>query len=218
MRDDILFALTHVGDETMIAWSLFIPACFLLNAAPGPNNMLAFSNGARLGLWPALIGGMGRMPAFAFLILLTVVGLGALLAASADALFHIRIVGAAYLLYVGVRIFLGARKLATMQADDANIFVLMRRDFTIAIANPKAIAIFTAFFPQFMTGAEPAWLQLLKMGGAFMVMEVVAVFLYVAAGATLGKFIRSNQVFINLNRLVGCGLVFAAGSMAFSRS
>ena len=64
----------------MIAWSIFLPACFAINCAPGPNNMLAFSNGARLGLVPGMLGGLGRIPAFSLLILVTIVGLGAVLA------------------------------------------------------------------------------------------------------------------------------------------
>ncbi|TNB47454.1 LysE family translocator [Martelella lutilitoris] len=201
----------------MTAWELFIPACFALNCAPGPNNMLAFSNGARLGAYRALAGGMGRMPAFAFLIAITVAGLGAILAASATAFLVIKIVGAIYLVYVGIQILMKARALAEMQALDASIAALMRRDFSIAITNPKAIAIFTAFFPQFIVEGAPIWPQLAVMGLAFLVMEVVAVCLYVAGGALLGRFIASNRVFVQLNRLVGAALVFAGGSMALSR-
>lgn len=201
----------------MIAWTLFIPACFALNCAPGPNNMLAFSNAARLGFVPAVLGGMGRMPAFAFLILITAVGLGAVLAASAEAFAVIRILGAVYLVYVGVQIWLKARALARAQAGEAAIRALMRRDFTIAISNPKAIAVFTAFFPQFLDPAAAAWPQLLVMGGAFLVMEVVAVMLYACAGAVLGKVIKSDRVFVLLNRVVGVSLVAAGGTMALSR-
>ncbi|MCO6185323.1 LysE family translocator [Rhizobium sp. L1K21] len=201
----------------MIAWSLFIPACFLLNIVPGPNNMLAFSNGARLGVQRAFLGGMGRMPAFAFLIFLTVVGLGALLAASSDALGVIRIAGAIYLVYVGVKIFLSARKLAEAQSRDDGIGALMRRDFTIAIANPKAIAVFTAFFPQFLDPSAAAWPQLLAMGAAFLAMEVVAVLLYVLGGKLLSRLIKSDGVFVLLNRAVGAALVAAGGSMALSK-
>lgn len=201
----------------MTAWEVFIPACFALNCAPGPNNMLAFSNGARLGAVRGLLGGMGRMPAFAFLIAITVAGLGAILAASATAFLAIKIVGAIYLVYVGIQIFMKARALAEMQALDASIAALMRRDFSIAITNPKAIAIFTAFFPQFIVEGGPIWPQLTAMGLAFLVMEVVAVCLYVAGGALLGRFIASSRVFVQLNRAVGAALIFAGGSMALAR-
>ena len=202
---------------SLIAWTLFIPACFALNCAPGPNNMLAFSNAGRLGLLPALLGGFGRLPAFALLIAITVVGLGAVLSASAAAFTVIKILGALYLVYVGIQIFRNARKLAEAQSSDTGISALMRRDFMIAIANPKAIAVFTAFFPQFVDPSQPAWQQLSVMGMAFLVMEVAAVFLYVAGGAMLGRFIKSNRVFVGLNRLVGGALIAAGGAMALSR-
>lgn len=201
----------------MIAWTLFIPACFALNMAPGPNNMLAFSNAARLGFGTACIGGLGRIPAFAALIGVTVLGLGAVLAASAEAFVVIKIAGALYLVYTGVLMLRKAKVLASAQGSDVALRALIKRDFAMAITNPKAIAVFTAFFPQFIDPSLPAWPQLLKMGLAFLAMEVVAVALYAAAGALLGRFIRSNRVFVNLNRAVGVALIAAGGTMAFSR-
>ncbi|MCT9000352.1 LysE family translocator [Chelativorans intermedius] len=201
----------------MIAWSIFIPACFALNCAPGPNNMLAFANGARLGFVRAMLGGLGRMPAFALLILVTIVGLGAVLAASATAFTIVKLAGAVYLVYVGIQFWRKARALAAAQSQDSAVALLMRRDFLIAISNPKAIAVFTAFFPQFITAAQPAWSQLAAMGAVFLVLEVVAVLLYVVAGMALGKVLRSGSVFVHLNRLVGGVLVASGLSMALSR-
>jgi threonine/homoserine/homoserine lactone efflux protein len=201
----------------VIAWSLFIPACFALNCAPGPNNMLALTNAARLGFVPALLGGLGRMPAFAFLIFVTVMGLGAVIAASATAFLVVKILGAVYLVYVGVQVLLKAKVLADVQSIDTSVRALMRRDFTMAITNPKAIAIFTAFFPQFLTAGGPVWQQLTEMGGAFLVMEVGAVALYVIAGALLRGVLRSRNVFVWLNRVVGSALIAAGGAMALSR-
>ncbi|MCT7377613.1 LysE family translocator [Chelativorans salis] len=201
----------------MIAWSIFIPACFALNCAPGPNNMLAFSNGARLGLVRAMAGGLGRMPAFAILILITIVGLGAVLAASATAFTIIKFIGAAYLVYVGIQFWRKARALAAAQSEESAVKLLMRRDFLIAISNPKAIAVFTAFFPQFITASAPAWSQLAAMGGVFLLLEVVAVLLYVVAGVLLGKVLKSGRVFVHLNRLVGGVLIASGASMALSR-
>lgn len=202
----------------MIAWSIFIPACFALNCAPGPNNMLAFSNAARLGLVPALLGGLGRMPAFMLLIGITIVGLGAVLAASATAFIIIKMLGAAYLIYVGIQFWRKARELAAARSLDSAIGTLMRRDFVIAISNPKAIAVFTAFFPQFIDASQPAWSQLAAMGGVFLALEVAAVALYVVGGVLLGKMLKSERIFVHLNRLVGAVLIASGGTMVLSRS
>ncbi|MFC6487799.1 LysE family translocator [Nitratireductor sp. GCM10026969] len=201
----------------MIAWSIFIPACFALNSAPGPNNMLAFANGARLGFGRAMLGGLGRMPAFALLILITIVGLGAVLAASAAAFTIVKLAGAVYLVYVGIQFLRKARALAAAQSQETAVRPLMRRDFLIAISNPKAIAIFTAFFPQFIDASAPAWTQLAAMGGVFLLLEVAAVMLYVTAGTLIGKMLKSNRIFVQLNRLVGGVLIASGASMALSR-
>lgn len=202
----------------MIAWTLFIPACFALNCAPGPNNMLAFANGARLGLAPAFLSGMGRLPAFSLMILITVIGLGTVLAASAMAFTAIKFAGAVYLVYVGIQFWRKARAMAAARSLDSALWALMRRDFMMAISNPKAIAIFTAFFPQFITAAEPAWRQLAAMGGAFLLLEIGAVALYAVAGVLFGKILKSERVFVYLNRFVGAVLIVSGGSMALSRS
>lgn len=200
----------------MIAWSVFIPACFALNCAPGPNNMLAFSNAARLGAGPAMLGGLGRMPAFAFLILITILGLGAVLAASATAFTIIKFAGAIYLIYVGIQFWRKARELASMRSADVSLKALMRRDFTLAISNPKAIAIFTAFFPQFIDASKPAWSQLAAMGVVFLLLEIGAVLIYVIAGVLLRRALKSERIFVHLNRLVGGVLIASGGSMALS--
>jgi threonine/homoserine/homoserine lactone efflux protein len=203
-------------------WLLFVPAVFLLNLSPGPNNLLAMSNGARFGWSVAVIGGSGRLPAFVILVGLTVVGLGALLAASESAFTVLKWVGAAYLLYLGAKIW--RAPVVQVAADDAPATVarpalggLMRREFLIAISNPKAILIFTAFFPQFLDRSQEPGSQLLVMGVTFLVLEAVALGLYALAGAGAGRFLSSPRGQKLLNRLSGGALMAAGTAMALSR-
>lgn len=203
-------------------WLLFVPAVFLLNLSPGPNNLLAMSNGARFGWSVAVVGGVGRLPAFVILVGLTVVGLGALLAASESAFTVLKWVGAAYLLYLGVKIW---RAPVTQAAEDAvppsamrpALSGLMRREFLIAISNPKAILIFTAFFPQFLDRNQEPSTQLMVMGATFLVLEAVALALYALAGAGAGRFLASPRGQKLLNRLSGGALMAAGTAMALSR-
>ena len=55
---------------TLSTLALFLPACFALNMAPGPNNLLSISNATRYGLRTACVAGMGRLLAFAIMIAL----------------------------------------------------------------------------------------------------------------------------------------------------
>ncbi len=199
----------------MSSWLLFLPACFALNMAPGPNNMLAFANGARAGFVVGFAGGLGRMPAFAILIVITAVGLGALLAQSALAFTLVKLLGAAYLVYIGWRLWTADGGSQPGSALDAR--AAMRRDFTIAISNPKAIAIFTAFFPQFLDPTQAIAPQFLQMGVVFLLLEVVAVAIYAVSGAVLGGAFRTQRMTRLLNRGSGAFLIGSGVSLAFSR-
>ncbi|WP_424939438.1 LysE family translocator [Aliiroseovarius sp. S253] len=200
---------------TLATLALFIPACFALNIAPGPNNVLAFSNGARRGFLVGLAGGMGRMLPFAAMILLVGVGLGAILATSEAAFNAVKYAGAAYLIYVGWRMWQAKPQAETTAASNDPITALIRRDFLIAIGNPKAIAIFTAFFPQFTDLAQPLAPQYALLGGLFLVLECLAVALYAGFGAGFQGLLSPKRLY-NLNKGVGCFLIFSGLALALN--
>ncbi len=204
-------------------WLVFVPATFLINLSPGPNNLLAMNNGVRFGFATAMIGGLGRLPAFAALIGLTVVGLGALLATSVTAFVVLKWVGAAYLVYLGVKLWRAPVEDQTMPvaAPSGGGRVvgarLAMREFMIAASNPKAILVFTAFFPQFLDPALPAWPQLLTLGAVFLVLEVVALALYAASGGGLGRVMTSRRGRRIVNRISGTAMIGAGVALAASR-
>jgi len=200
-----------------VAWALFIPACFALNMAPGPNNLLAFTNAARFGFIHALVGGSGRLVAFALMVTLVAVGLGALLATSETAFLMVKWCGAAYLIYVGIKLVRSRPATAAAQEHViANRTQLMRQEFLFAAGNPKAIAIFTAFFPQFIEPSTAAFPQLLAMGGVFLALELVAIGIYSFGGTVARSLLNSVSVLTWLNKGVGAFLVGSGVSLALS--
>ncbi|EGU60219.1 hypothetical protein VINI7043_25747 [Vibrio nigripulchritudo ATCC 27043] len=84
---------------------LFIPACFALNMTPGPNNLLSLNNARCYGFQTAVIAGLGRIAAFAVMIALAASGLAAVLYASETIFFAIKLVGAAYLLWIAFQLW-----------------------------------------------------------------------------------------------------------------
>lgn len=197
--------------------TFFVPACFALNMAPGPNNLLAFSNAARFGLVPAVAGGTGRLLAFAAMIALVALGLGALLATSEAAMTLVRIAGAGYLAYVGWKLWRAPAPDEILPVvADGRITTLARRDFLMATGNPKAIAVFTAFFPQFVNFEAPIASQFITLGAVFLVLEVLAVALYAFAGRMAGEFLTPQRLH-RLNRGVGGFLIFSGLIMVLNR-
>ncbi|MET0531274.1 MAG: LysE family translocator [Microvirga sp.] len=190
-----------------MTWStllLFVPACFALNLAFGPNNLLSLTYGLQDGVRTAVLASSGRLVAFAVMIALTALGVGAVLAASEMAFTVLKWAGAAYLVFLGLKILRsGGAAAPTAEAASRRLLkALVLQEFWTAIGNPKAILIFTAFFPQFI---EPGsyWLSFATMGAVFLVLEVVAVFFYAQLGQHLTRLSRNRPVFGWLNRISG---------------
>ncbi|MEH6632533.1 MAG: LysE family translocator [Halopseudomonas aestusnigri] len=201
-------------------WLLFVPAAFAINILPGPNNMLAMTNGLRYGLFYAMKGGLGRLLAFVILIALTATGLGAILSASATAFYVLKIVGALYLVYLGYRLW----RAKTEEIDDPSLAVaekvstyrIIRQEFLVAISNPKAILVFTAFFPQFLVAESPMLSQFSTMGITFIALEIIALFLYAISGKQLAFLTRTAKGQKIMNRASGSLLIGAGGLLATS--
>lgn len=195
-----------------ILW--FIPACFALNMAFGPNNLLALTNGAREGMAITLIASLGRILAFALMIAVTALGLGALLMASEVLFSAVKWAGAAYLVWLGIKLLrsgtpaLAALGTATRRTP---IKVLARQEFLIAIGNPKAILIFTAFFPQFID-RDQYMTSFALLGVIFLLLELVAIAIYAALGTRLRAITGNASRFRTLNRISG-GLMIGFGVM-----
>jgi len=197
---------------------VFLPACFALNMAPGPNNLLSVSNAARYGFWPAWAGGIGRLFAFAGMIALTAIGLAFVLQASEWVFDIIKTIGAAYLLYLAVQLWRAPGNLAQQtQGFVRKPLALVRQEFFVAIGNPKAIVIFTAFLPQFVDPVRATGPQFLFLGSVFLALECVAISLYACMGLNMRRFFQRPGAMRIFNRSCAALLGFAGLGLLLSR-
>lgn len=190
--------------ETLL---LFVPACFALNMAFGPNNLLSMTIGARHGLRASLIAATGRLVAFAIMIAVAALGMGALLIASEMAFAVVKFLGAAYLVWLGAKILTSKAKAAdTAVPTNTGIRGFVRQEFLVAIGNPKAILIFTAFFPQFVMSGH-YWSSFLILGGIFLLLETIAIALYAFAGTRLSGAMQNQHSLRWINRISGSTMI-----------
>jgi len=190
---------------------LFIPACFALNMAPGPNNLLSLHNASRYGLRSACVAGAGRLLAFAGMIALAAMGLAVVLHTSAYLFLAIKLLGAGYLFYIAWQLWHAPLGEADERGEPARgTFSLARQEFWVAAGNPKAILIFTAFLPQFVSVGSPTPVsqQFLQLGLLFLLLEWVAIALYAGLGAYLQRWFSQPGPRRLFNRasaaLLGC--------------
>lgn len=200
---------------TLHTFLIFLPACLALNMVLGPNNVLSIMIGAEQGLKSAAIAYIGRFFAFSILILITALGLGTLLAASTQVFLVIKFVGAAYLLWIGLQLLRSQQRpqhgiTNAVQQDKKS---LIKKDFTIAIANPKAILIFTAFFPQFIQ-LEYYWSDFFILGTSFLILEFFAVLCYALLGAKLIAVLKQERLGL-INKISGVLMIAFGFALAF---
>ncbi|WP_046270131.1 LysE family translocator [Pseudomonas syringae] len=198
--------------------AVFIPACFALNMAPGPNNLLSISNATRYGFASSCFGGAGRLLAFVIMIALAGAGLTAVLHTS-EWLFHvIKVVGAAYLFYLAVQLWRADPAIQNQaEVAPANAGSLARQEFLVAIGNPKAILLFTAFLPQFVDQQSDVSGQFAVLGGLFLVLECVAIALYAAMGIHARRLLAKPSGKRLFNRVCAGLLASAASVLLVSR-
>jgi threonine/homoserine/homoserine lactone efflux protein len=197
---------------------LFIPACFALNLAPGPNNLLSISNATRHGVRAACVGGLGRLAAFVGMIGLASVGLAVVLHTSAWLFGLIKLAGAAYLFYLAFQLWrapVGATAPGEPAAA-ATHWRLAQQEFWVAVGNPKAILIFTAFLPQFVDPALPAATQLATLGLLFLLMEALAIVAYAVMGLHLRRWLAEARGQRLFNR--GCAALLAGAGLGLLAS
>ncbi|EPF79842.1 LysE family translocator [Acinetobacter rudis] len=194
---------------------IFLPACLALNMVLGPNNVLSMMIGAEQGLKPAAIAYLGRFFAFSILILITALGLGTLLAASAQVFLLIKFIGAAYLLWIGYQLLRSKSETLdhTSQTPPQDFKTLIIKDFNIAIANPKAILIFTAFFPQFIQ-LDHYWADFFTLGVSFLCLEFFAVLCYAILGAKLITVLKRENLGL-INKASGVLMIVFGFALAF---
>jgi threonine/homoserine/homoserine lactone efflux protein len=198
---------------------LFVPACFALNMAPGPNNLMALHNASAQGVRAACVAGLGRQVAFVLMMGLAAIGLASVLYASVWVFTAIKLAGGGYLLYLAWQLW-HAQPASLDTTPPANntahhsvgvgVGVLARREFLMAIGNPKAILIFTAFLPQFVNIQQPIAPQFAVLGALFLALECAAIALYALAGRYAAAFMQSPTSRKRFNR-ISASLLGAAG-------
>jgi threonine/homoserine/homoserine lactone efflux protein len=198
---------------------VFLPACFALNLTFGPNNLLSLTYGARFGVSVAWWAGLGRITAFVIMITISGLGMGTLLMASQTAFTVVKLVGAAYLVWLGLRLLRASTPLTALPTSSSAgsevppLRQLIRQEFMVAIGNPKAILIFSAFLPQFVVPSDYAQ-SFTQVAITFLLLEWLVVALYAGLGQRMSRWSRGAQSMRWFNRIsgalmVGFGLLLA---------
>ena len=197
-------------------WSLYASAVLLLCLTPGPNSLLAVTNGLRFGVGKTLFSTFGCAVGLTLLIGASLSGLGLILAASETVFYIIKWLGACYLLYLGISLirtrgaFADVRRESRPATPPGEIH-LFAQGLWVVVMNPKAVIFFAAFLPQFYAAQHGLLPQFLVMAGTFVGIEVVVEIVLAAFASRLAAYVTSGTGVRMFNRATG-GVFVLAGA------
>src|SRR6476659_7070249 len=153
---------------TLHSLALFVAAGLALNLTPGPDMLYVAARGASEGRPAGIASALGIGAGTLVHIALVAAGLAALLAAVPIAYLAIRLGGAAYLIYLGVRGLLARPTTAAAPLEPAPLGVIFRQGVITNVLNPKVALFFLAFLPQFVDPSRGSTvLQVIALGLIF---------------------------------------------------
>jgi threonine/homoserine/homoserine lactone efflux protein len=198
----------------------FFTASILLGAAPGPDNLFVLTQAALHGRTAGLFVVMGLCTGLIVHTSAVAFGVAAIFQASAAAFSALKLIGAAYLLYLAWQAFRARPASVSGKAGvPPDSISLYRRGILMNVTNPKVSIFFLAFLPQF---ADPArgsvTIQMMMLGGIFIIATVL-VFGTVAfvAGSLREWLLKSDRAQTRLNKLAGLVFIVLALKLATAK-
>ena len=200
----------------------FALASALLIAIPGPSVLFVIGRSLALGRRGGLLSVVGNASGMVPQIVAVALGVGTIVAQSIVLFTIIKLIGAAYLVYLGIQAIRHRNRHATMTVDTTpkSAWRLLREGFLVGITNPKSIVFFVAVLPQFVdyhAGSIP--LQLAELGLVFIVLALAMDSIWaLAAGPARAWFARSPKRLSRLSATGGVMMIGLGGAVAFTSS
>lgn len=192
-------------------WIAFVLAAAIVLVMPGPTILLVISQAishGRKAVIPLVAGvTLGDFTAMT----LSLMGLGAVMAASAALFSALKWIGAVYLIYLGIKLWR-----SNPEKQDINLSgtrtsnrFLFKSAFVVTALNPKSIAFFVAFLPQFISSQSETFPQFVLLEGTYLFLAAVNAALYAAFAGQLRDKLQNTKVRRWLNRGGGSALICA---------
>jgi len=180
-----------VSPELYLAYLL---ACIVIIIVPGPTVTLIIANSLSHGMRAGLLNVAGTQLGIALMIALVGFGLASLIEALGWWFGIVRLAGAAYLIWLGIKLLRATGGLGDAQRAPAPRGGFFLQGFLVAISNPKTLVFFGAFLPQFIDPAGDYFEQLLIMGVTAVVVAAISDGLYAVLIGGAGRKISRRQV------------------------
>ena len=199
----------------------FAGISLLLAVTPGPDMAVVTKNALAHGRRGVVLTTSGIALALSIWVGATAIGVSALLRSSGELLFLLKLAGAAYLAFLGVRTLLESRErpadLLAGTSPPAHAHAIFRQGFLSAVSNPKLGVFFVTFLPQFVAPGQPVFERLLELGLIFAVIGWTWMNVYGLFVTHLRDFITAPRVRQWMQRVTGVVLLGFGARLALER-
>jgi len=200
-------------------WLAFTAASTILVLIPGPTILLVVSYALGQGWRTALPMAVGVALGDFTAMTLSMLGIGALLMASATLFTVLKWIGAAYLVWLGIKLFRAGGTLgAEPRRDAASATKMLAHAWLVTALNPKSITFFVAFLPQFLDRNGDFWTQMLIFEATFLVLAFCNAFGYALVASRARSVFASERAIRVFNRTGGSLLIGAGVATVAMRS
>lgn len=205
---------------TLTIWLSLLTACVIISFTPGAGAINTMSNALASGWRRSLWGVIGQQIALIVYVVIVAAGVGVFVARSPILFTTIRYAGAAYLIYLGLRMLFSRPKMnesgeVIVQPSVSNR-AMVWQGFWVNILNPKAVVFYLAFIPQFIRLDEPQLPQYLILAITSVVVDVTVMwFFFAAAARPFGRYAATARGQRVLNSIFGGLFVVVAGLLLF---
>jgi threonine/homoserine/homoserine lactone efflux protein len=199
-----------IGHSSLL---LFITGAAILLAIPGPAVMYIVSRSIGQGRAAGLVSAMGITTGTLFHVAAATLGLSALLVSSALAFQFVKYLGAAYLIYLGIRVLRSDESLLLEPVNgERRLTRVFMQGVLVNLLNPKTALFFLAFLPQFVEpGRGHATLQIFELGVLFALMGWCSDSMWALLAGTVAERIRKSARLRRAQRNVSGGALIALG-------
>lgn len=199
--------------------AIFIPTVFLVSISPGMCMTLAMTMGMTVGIRKTLWMMLGELLGVALVSICAVIGVATMMLKYPAVFAVFKYVGGAYLVYVGVQMWMSKGKMALNHSDEkppaaANMTIAVQ-GFVTAIANPKGWAFTISLLPPFINQNMAMAPQLAVMVAIILMLEFICMMIYANGGKQLGRLLQRNNNVANLNKITGTLMVGVGLWLAF---
>jgi threonine/homoserine/homoserine lactone efflux protein len=208
-----------IDSGTLLLYTL---GALVIIVSPGPDFIYVTTRGIAQGRVAGLLSAAGISLGLIVHTILASLGLSTLLQTSGIAFQTVKLVGAAYLFYLGIKVFLNKENLIQPGQSDVKLdrLAIVRQGMATNVFNPKAILTFMAFIPQFINPADQlAAVQISLLGGIIAFLAIVWFGLVGYFAGTLGKWLGRQALLQRFIRWgTGCILVGLGVKLALSKN